>query len=85
MTIVFSSITLFVHKICFHFASWFTMKFLLFDIKMVLEITKEEIGSSKQLAMANYNIYFKNNFGRLILNITHKFSLLTKCAYMMLN
>ena len=39
----------------------------------------------EKLGMANCNIYFKNNFNRWIMNITHKLSLLTKCAYMTLN
>ena len=32
--------------------------------------------------MANYNIYFKNNFNRLLMNVRNKFSLLTKCTSM---
>ena len=34
------------------------------------KISKGEVGNGKQLGMANYNIYFKDNFNRLIMNIT---------------
>ena len=48
---------------------------------MTQEISKEKIGNSKELKMANYNIYFKNNFNRLVMNVRNNFSLLAKCAY----
>ena len=35
--------------------------------------------------MVNDNIYFENNFNRLVMNITQIIFFLTKCAYMMLN
>ena len=36
----------------------------------------------KSLGMANYNIYFKNNVNRLVMNMTQtNFSLQTKCVY----
>ena len=54
----------------FCFASSFAAQFLLFDIRMTQEISKGEVGNGKQLGMANYNIYFKNNFNRLVMNIT---------------
>ena len=37
---------------------------------MTQEIAKGEIGNSKLLGMANYNIYFKNTFTCLVMNIT---------------
>ena len=37
---------------------------------MTQEISKGEVGDGKWLGMANYNIYFKNNFNRLEMNIT---------------
>ena len=48
---------------------------------MTQEISKEEIGKGKELKIANYNIYFKNNFNRLVMNVRNKFSLLAKCTY----
>ena len=54
----------------FYFASSFAAQFLLFDIRMTREISKGETGNSKLLGMANYNIYFKNNFNRLVTNVT---------------
>ena len=33
---------------------------------MTEEISKEELGNGKQLRMANYNIYLKTNFNRLV-------------------
>ena len=48
----------------------FTAKYLLFDIRMTQEISKGEVGKGKWLEMANYNIYFKNNFNRLDMNLT---------------
>ena len=62
--IIFSSIDLFVHKI-FNFAtSSFAAQFSLFDIRMTQQISKRETG------MANCNIYFKNNFNLLVINVT---------------
>ena len=54
----------------FCFAILFAAQILLFDIRMTQEIPKGEIGDGKWLGMANYNIYFKNNFNRLEMNIT---------------
>ena len=53
----------------YYFASSFTAQTSLFDIKMTQEISKEEIGNSKLLGMANYNIYFRNTFNRLVIQI----------------
>ena len=57
---------------CFCFASSFAAQFSLFDIRMTQEISKGELGNGKYLGMANYNIYFKNNFNRLVMNMTQK-------------
>ena len=46
--------------------------FLLFDFRMTQEISKGELGNRKQLDMANYIIYSKNNFNSLVMNITQK-------------
>ena len=54
----------------FCFASSFTAQFLLFDIRMTQKISKREEGNDKLLGMANWNIYFKSNFCRLIMSIT---------------
>ena len=56
------------HSFCF--ASSFAAQCLLFNIRMTQEILKGEVGKGKQLGMANYNIYFKNYFNRLVINIT---------------
>ena len=56
---------------CFCFASSFAAQFLLFGIRMMQEISKQEVGNGKQLGMTN-NMYFKNNFNRLAINITQK-------------
>ena len=53
----------------YYFASSFTAQTSLFDIKMTQEISKEEIGNSKLLGMTNYNIYFRNTFNRLVIQI----------------
>ena len=54
----------------FHkFASLFTAQFLFFDVRMTQEISKGEIGNDKYLGIANYNIYFKNNFNLLAMNV----------------
>ena len=46
------------------------------------EISKGEVGNDKQLGMANYNIYFKNNFNHLVMKITQKvFFTDKKCIY----
>ena len=37
-------------------------QFLLFDIRMTQEISKEETGNGKQLGMANYNHLFQTQF-----------------------
>ena len=37
---------------------------------MKQEIAKGEIGNSKLLGIANYNIYFKNTFACLVMNVT---------------
>ena len=66
----------------FYFASSFAVQFFLFDIRMMQEISKEEIENGKWLGISNYNIFFKNNFSGLVINVTqNKFSLLIKCAY----
>ena len=52
------------------FESSFAAQLLLFDIRMTQEISKGEVGNDKWLAVENYNIYFKNNFNRLVMNIT---------------
>ena len=43
---------------------------LLFVIRMTQKISKGEIRNSRWLGMANCNIYFKNYFNRLVMNIT---------------
>ena len=48
----------------FVFASSCAARFLLLDIRMTQETSKEGVGNGKSLAMANYNIYFKNDFNR---------------------
>ena len=47
----------------FYFTSLFAAQFLLFDIRMMQEISKGEVGNGKQLGMANYNSF--------LMNITH--------------
>ena len=42
---------------------------MLFDIRIMQEISKGEVGNDKWQGMANYNIYFKNNFNRLVMSI----------------
>ena len=37
---------------------------------MAQEISEGKIGNGKWLGMANYNIYLKNNFSRLVMNVT---------------
>ena len=69
--------------IFFYFPSSFATQFSLFVIWMTQEISQQEIGNDRYLGMANYNIYFKNNFNRLVINITQKNFL--KCAYMKLS
>ena len=54
----------------FCFASSFAAQFLFFDIRMTQKILKGEVGNGKQLGMVNYNIYFKYNFNRLVMNLT---------------
>ena len=54
----------------FCFASSFAHQFLLFDIRMTQDISKREVGNGKCLGMANYNIYFKNDFILLVMDIT---------------
>ena len=54
----------------FYFAGSFTSQFLFFYVEMTQEISKGEIGNDKQLEIANYNIYFKNNFNLLVMNVT---------------
>ena len=54
----------------FYFASSFAAQFSLFNIRMTQEISKGEIGNGRQLGVANYNIYSKNNFNRLVMNAT---------------
>ena len=80
MIIIFSAMGHFVHKIFIFFASSFAAQFSLFDIRMTQEILKREIGNVKFLVIANYNIYFKNNFNQnvhiwLLININHRRSL----------
>ena len=53
-----------------NFASLFATQFLLFDIRMTLKLSKGGTGNAKQLGITNYNIYFKNNFNRLVMNVT---------------
>ena len=54
-----------------YFASSFTVQFPLFDIRMMKKISKYVTGNGKELEMANYNIYFKNNLNCfLVINIT---------------
>ena len=49
---------------------------------MKYERSKGEVGNGKQLGMANYNIYFKNNFNRLVMNITQTIFFTDKmCIY----
>ena len=55
----------------FCFTSSFPAQFLLFDIRMTQEVSKGEAGNGKELGMANDNIYFKNNFNRFVMKITH--------------
>ena len=50
--------------------STFAAQFLLFNIRMMQVISIGEVENDKQLRMANYNICFKNNFNRLVTNIT---------------
>ena len=55
----------------FYFSSSsFAAQFLLFDVRMTQEISKGEVGNGKQLGRANFNIYFKNNFNRFVMDIT---------------
>ena len=37
---------------------------------MTQEISKGKIGNGKWLGLANYNINLKNNFSRLVMNVT---------------
>ena len=52
-----------------YFASLFAAQFLLFEIRMTQEISNGEIRNSKYLGMANCNIYFTNDFNRLLMNV----------------
>ena len=52
-----------------YFASLFAAQFLLFEIRMTQEISNGETGNSKYLGMANCNIYFTNDFNRLLMNV----------------
>ena len=54
----------------FYFASLFAAQFSLFEIRMTQKISKGETGCGKKLGMTNYDIYFKNNFNRVVMNIT---------------
>ena len=47
---------------------------------MMQEISKGKVGNRKLQGIANYNISFKNNFNRLVMNITQTIFLLTRCA-----
>ena len=76
--IIFSSVGLFVHKIFNFSGSSFEAQFSFLDIRMMQEISKREIWNGKLMGMANYNIYVKNNFNLLVMNVTqNKCTLLT--------
>ena len=60
----------------FHFASSSAAQYSAFDIRMTQEISKVETGK-QQIASNSKSFNNERN--------TIKFSLLTKCAYMMLN
>ena len=62
------SFNVIINQFCI--ASSFTAQSLLLDIRMTQKISKGGVGKGKQLGMANYNIYFKNNFNHLVMNIT---------------
>ena len=70
LLIIFFVQQVFLFTLLFYFASSFEVQFLLFDFKMTQEKSKGKIGNDKQLGMANYNTYFKNNFSRLVMSVT---------------
>ena len=51
------------------FRKAFAMEFLLFDVRMTLEISKWEIRRDKLLGMANYNINIDFNFNLSVMNV----------------
>ena len=57
-----------INHFLFCFTSSFAAQFLLFDFTMTQEISRGEVVNSKQLEMANYNVYLKNNCNRLVMN-----------------
>ena len=77
----FSSISLFVNKFFFYFARSFTAEFLFFDVRMTQEILKWDIGNDKSLGIASYNIYFKNNFNLLVVNVKQIIFFTDKITY----
>ena len=68
--IILSSIRFCVHWIFISFVSSFAVAFLLFDTRIMQEISKREIENGKFLGMANYNVYFKTKLNLLVINIT---------------
>ena len=53
-----------------YLACSFAAQFLLFEIRMTQKLSKGEIWNDKLLGMANCNIYLKNSFNRLVMDIT---------------
>ena len=51
------------------FRKAFAVEFLLFDVRMTLEISKWEIRRDKLLGMANYNINIDFNFNLSVMNV----------------
>ena len=68
--IINSAIGLFVHNFFFILQAPLQRSFCFLISGWRKKYQKGEIGHGKWLGMANYNIYFKNNYNRLVMKVT---------------